>query len=133
MKKRQTMQLIIRLKRYLAKWLELPGSSSGDFDSLVDHIVKEQFIKACCEELTMCLLERGPKDLLELTTWAEKYLIAHKQQLGGKSKTTVQPRCADQKKKDTVQTKFVTRTPEVVAVLLLSRLWTETIRTCYKG
>ena len=44
----------------------------------------------------MYLLERGPKDLVEL--WAQKYLIAHKQQLGGKSKATVQPRRADQKK-----------------------------------
>ena len=43
------------------------------------------------------LLERGPKDLVELTTWAQKYLIAHKEQLG-KSKATVQPRRADQKK-----------------------------------
>ena len=46
----------------------------------------------------MYLLERGPKDLVESTTWAQKYLIAHKPQLGGKSKATVQPRCADQKK-----------------------------------
>ena len=45
----------------------------------------------------MYLLERGPKDLVELTTWAQKYLIAHKEQLG-KSKATVQPRRADQKK-----------------------------------
>ena len=46
----------------------------------------------------MYLLERGPKDLVELTTWAQKYLIAHKEQLGGKSKATVQPRRVDQKK-----------------------------------
>ena len=45
----------------------------------------------------MYLLERGPKDLVELTTWAQKYLIAHKEQLG-KSKAAVQPRRADQKK-----------------------------------
>ena len=45
----------------------------------------------------MYLLERGPKDLVELTTWAQKYLIAHKEQLG-KSNSTVQPRNADQKK-----------------------------------
>ena len=45
----------------------------------------------------MYLLERGPKDLVELTTWAQKYLIAHKEQLG-KSKATVQPRRVDQKK-----------------------------------
>ena len=45
----------------------------------------------------MYLLEREPKDLVELTTWALKYLIAHKEQLG-KSKATVHPRRADQKK-----------------------------------
>ena len=91
-------QFVIRLKNYLAKWLELSGSSPGDFDALVDLIVKEQFINACSEDLAMYLLERGPKDLVELTTWAQKYLLAHKQQLGGRSKATVQPRRADQNK-----------------------------------
>ena len=90
-------QFVIRLKNYLAKWLELSGSSPDNFDALVDLIVKEQFINACSEDLAMYLLERGPKDLVELTTWAHKYLIAHKEQLG-KSKATVQPRCVDQKK-----------------------------------
>ena len=106
-------QFVIRLKKYLAKWLELSGSSSGNFDALVDLIVKEQFINACSEELAMYLLERVLKDLVELTTWAEwaqKYLIAQKQQLGGKSKATVHPRCADQKK--SAQSK-----PEVARVL----------------
>ena len=59
--------------------------------------MKEQFINACSEDLAMYLLERGPKDLVELTTWAQKYLIAHKEQLG-KSKAAVQPRRVDQKK-----------------------------------
>ena len=75
-------QFVIRLKNYLAKWLELSGSSPDNFDALVDLIVKEQFINACSEDLAMYLLERGPKDLVELTTWAQKYLIAHKEQLG---------------------------------------------------
>ena len=90
-------QFVIRLKNYLAKWLELSGSSPQNFDALVDLIVKEQFINACSEDLAMYLLERGPKDLVELTTWAQKYLIAHKEQLG-KSKAAVQPRRLDQKK-----------------------------------
>ena len=90
-------QFVIRLKNYLAKWLELSGSSPQNFDALVDLIVKEQFINACSEDLAMYLLERGPKDLVELTTWAQKYLIAHKEQLR-KSKATVQPRRVDQKK-----------------------------------
>ena len=91
---------VIRLKNYLAKWLELSGSSPENFDALVDLIVKEQFINACSEDLAMYLLESGPKDLAELPTciWAQKYLITHKQQLGSKSKAIVQPRCADQKK-----------------------------------
>ena len=46
----------------------------------------------------MYLLERAPKELVEITTWAQKFLIAHKQQLCGKNKATVQPRHADQKK-----------------------------------
>ena len=53
-------QFVIRLKNYLAKWLELSGSSPDNFDALVDLIVKEQFINACSEELAMYLLERGP-------------------------------------------------------------------------
>ena len=36
--------------------------------------------------------------MVELTTWAQQYLIAHKQQLGGKTKYTVQPKRAEQKK-----------------------------------
>ena len=50
-------QFIIHLKNYLAKWLELSGSSSGDFKALVDLIVKEQFINAYSEELGVYLLE----------------------------------------------------------------------------
>ena len=59
---------VIRLNNYLAKWLELSGSSPGNFDALVYLIVKEQFINACSEDLAMYMLERGPKDLVELTT-----------------------------------------------------------------
>ena len=84
-------QFIIRFKNYLAKWLELSGSSSGDFDAIVDLIVKEQFINACSEELAVYLQEIGPKDLAELTTLAQQYLITHKQQLWCKTMSTVQP------------------------------------------
>ena len=90
-------QFVIHLKNYLAKWLELSGSF-GDFEAIVDLIVTEQFINACSEELAVYLLDRGPKDLVELTTWAQQYLIAHKQQLGGKTKSTVQPKRAEQRR-----------------------------------
>ena len=82
-------QFVIFLKNYLAKWLELSGIGFGDTDALVDLIVKEQFINAFSEELALYLLERGPNDLVELATGAQQYLIAHKQQLGGKAKSTV--------------------------------------------
>ena len=71
-------QFVICLKNYLAKWLELSGSSSRDYEALVNLKVKEQFINACSEELVVYLLERGPRDLVNLTTWAQQYLIAHK-------------------------------------------------------
>ena len=64
----------------------------------MDLIVKEQFTNACSEELAVYLLEIGPKDLVELTTWAQQYLITHKQQFGGKTKSTVQPKRAEQGK-----------------------------------
>ena len=67
----------------------------GELPSQVNLIVKEQFINACSEELAVYLLERGPNDLVELTTWAQQYLIAYKQQLGDKTKSTVQPKRAD--------------------------------------
>ena len=82
-------QFVIRLKNYLANWLEFSGSSPENFDATVDLIMKEQLINACSEDLAMYLLVRGPNDLVELTTWAQMYLIAHKQQLGGKSKARV--------------------------------------------
>ena len=40
-------QFLIRLRNYLAKCLELSGSSPGIFDALVDLVVKKQFINAC--------------------------------------------------------------------------------------
>ena len=51
-------QFVVRLKNYLAKWLKRSGSSPGNFDALVDLMVKEQFIT-----------------WTKLTTWAQQYLI----------------------------------------------------------
>ena len=91
---RNARQVVVRLKNYLAKWLQLSGSSPGNLGTLLDLIVKEQVTNACSDELAVYLLERGPKDLVELTTWAQQNLRAHRQQLGLKSKTTVQPKRA---------------------------------------
>ena len=91
-------QFVVQLKNYLAKWLKLSGSSPGHFAALVDLIVKEQFINDSSEELAVFLVQRGPKDMVELTTWPQQYLIAHMQQLGVKNKTTVQPKHTEQRK-----------------------------------
>ena len=64
----------------------------------MDLRVEEQFINTCSEELAVYLHEKGSKDLVELTTLAQQYPIAHKQQLGGKTKSTVQPKRAEQRK-----------------------------------
>ena len=52
-------QFIIHIKNCLAKCLELSGSSSRDFDALVELIVKEQLTNSYSEELAVYLLERG--------------------------------------------------------------------------
>ena len=91
-------QFVIRLKNYLTKWLELSGSSPGDFKALMDLIVKEKFFNTCSEELAVYPLERRLKDLVDLTTWAQQYLIAHRQQLEGKTKSTVQPKHTEKRK-----------------------------------
>ena len=46
----------------------------------------------------MYLLERGSKDLVELATRAQQYLISHKQQLGNKTKSSVQPKHVKQRR-----------------------------------
>ena len=118
-------QFVIRLKNYLAKWVELSGSISGDFEALLDLIVKKWFINACSEKLAVNLLERRPKNLVELTTWAQQYLISHKQQLGARSSLQSSPKCAEQQK-PTQSKLHVDTTPrkaKVATVLQMPRLW----------
>ena len=63
--------------------------------------------------------------MVELTTWAQLYLIAHKQEFRFKSKTTVQAKRVEQRKPS--KSKRNARTPEVATVLQMSRLWPQTI------
>ena len=89
-------QFIIRLKNYLAKWLEFSVNSCGDFDALVDLIVKEQFINVCFERIS-CVPARertqghGRVNYMGSAvpdcTWAAA---------SGKIKSTVQSKCAKQ-------------------------------------
>ena len=55
-------QFIVRLDRYLLRWLEL-SNTERSFEGLKDLIVKEQFIDSCPKELAIHLHERARKRL----------------------------------------------------------------------
>ena len=75
-------QFIVRLDRYLLRWLELPDTERA-FDGLKDLIVKEQFIDSCPKDLAIHLRERAPGTLAKIAKIADQYLEAHGKHLFG--------------------------------------------------
>ena len=73
-------QFIVRLDRYLLRWLEL-SNTERSFEGLKDLIVKEQFIDSCPRELAIHLRERAPETLVQIAKIADQYLEAHGKQL----------------------------------------------------
>jgi len=69
-------QFIVRLDRYLLRWLEL-SDTERTFDGLTDLIVKEQFIDSCPKDLAIHLRERAPETLAKVAKIADQYLEAH--------------------------------------------------------
>ena len=69
-------QFIVRLERYLLRWLEL-SHTERSFEGLKDLIVKEQFIDSCPKELAIHLRERAPETLDQIAKIADQYLEAH--------------------------------------------------------
>ena len=69
-------QFIVRLDRYLLRWLEL-SNTDRSFEGLKDLIVKEQFIDSCPKELALHLRERAPETLVQIAKIADQYLEAH--------------------------------------------------------
>ena len=69
-------QFIVRLDRYLLRWLEL-SDSERTFDGIKDMIVKEQFIDSCPKDLAIHLRERAPETLAQIAKIADQYLEAH--------------------------------------------------------
>ena len=69
-------QFIVRLDRYLLRWLEL-SNTERSFEGLKDLIVKEQFIDSCPKELAIHLRERAPETLVQIAKIADQYLEAH--------------------------------------------------------
>jgi len=48
-------------------------------------MVREQFSSSCSKELAVYLMERYPKDLEELSDFAEQYLIVHGKRLSART------------------------------------------------
>ena len=85
-------QFIVRLDRYLLRWLEL-SDAKQTFDGLKDLIVKEQFIDSCPKDLAIHLGERAPETLAKIAKIAYQYLEAHGKYLFSPAsrRPTVQP------------------------------------------
>ena len=85
-------QFIVRLDRYLLRWLEL-SDTEQTFGGLKDLIVKEQFIDSCPKDLAIHLRERAPDTLAKIAKIADQYLEAHGKHLftPASRKPTVQP------------------------------------------
>ena len=85
-------QFIVRLDRYLLRWLEL-SDTEQTFDGLKGLIVKEQFIDSCPKDLAIHLRERAPETLAKIAKIADQYLEAHGKHLFSPAsrKLTVQP------------------------------------------
>ena len=69
-------QFIVRLDRYLLRWLEL-SDTAQTFDGLKDLIMKEQFIDSCLKDLAIHLRERAPETPAKIAKIADQYLEAH--------------------------------------------------------
>ena len=85
-------QFIVRLDRYLLRWLEL-SDTERTFDGLKDLIVKEQFIDSYLKDLAIHLGERAPETLPKIAKIADQYLEAHGEHLfsSASRKPTVPP------------------------------------------
>ena len=67
-------QFIVRLDRYLLRWLEL-SHTERSIEGLKDLIVKEQSIDSRPKELVIHLRERAPESLVQIAKIADQYLV----------------------------------------------------------
>ena len=98
-------QFIVRLDRYLLRWLEL-SDTDQTFGGLKDLIVKEQFIDSCPKDLAIHLRERAPETLGKIAKIADQYLEAHGKHMFSpvSRKPTVQPERDEAKNMQSNQT-----------------------------
>ena len=101
-------QFIVRLDRYLLRWLEL-SNTERSFEGLKDLIVKEQFIDSCPKELAIHLRERAPETLVQIAKIDNQYLEAHRKHLfsSARKKLQVQPKVDESKNQQSDSTTVV--------------------------
>ena len=69
-------QFIARIRRYLERWVDLAGIDKT-YESVMDLLMREQYVSTCSEEMAIFLKERIPKNTKEMTMFAERYVEAH--------------------------------------------------------
>jgi hypothetical protein len=69
-------QFMTRLNTYLQRWIDM-AKINQSYDSVLDIVVKEQYLDTCPRDLAVLLKERRTIDVDELARIAEQYLEAH--------------------------------------------------------
>ena len=69
-------QFGVRLRDYMAKWIDLSGVDSSDVHAIEDLFQREQFVESCPRDLAVHLKRQNPKTLEEMADAAERYLDA---------------------------------------------------------
>ncbi|XP_069108215.1 uncharacterized protein, partial [Argopecten irradians] len=69
------VQFAVRLDSYFLRWLEM-ANSPKTFEGVKDLIIRDQFIQACGNELTLFLKERIPATITEMAKLADQFADA---------------------------------------------------------
>ena len=69
-------QYVTRLREYLTKWIEL-SETADTTESIIDLLVREQFLNSCSNDLATYLRLRPAMDLTEFAKSAENFLAAN--------------------------------------------------------
>ena len=73
-------QFLERLKNYMHRWVE-QGKVEKSYEGVCQLAVKDQFMSICSKDMAVHLREKAPRDLKELGSYADRYLIAHETEL----------------------------------------------------
>ncbi|XP_033726451.1 uncharacterized protein LOC117316074 [Pecten maximus] len=84
-------QFAVRLESYFLRWMEMAGSGKSS-DELKDLMLRDQFVCACGNDLTLFLKERVPSSVKEMAKLADQYAEAR-----GDASSLLKPRTGGQK------------------------------------